>query len=264
LVKQSPIFACDIGAGAVRVQRIGESAAGRPVVFLHEALGSIAQWRGFPAALCARVARPGIVYERLGHGAADPLPGPRTLRYLHEEARNLLILLDRLGMAEADLVGHSDGGSIALLAGAAAPGRFGAIATIAAHVHVEDLTVAGIRAAVELYKTTDLRSRLARYHGAQTDALFAAWAETWLSAPFAGWNIEADLKPLVAPVLAAQGENDEYGTLDQLRRIGRAVGGSCETWEVPGAAHQPQFQAAEAMLARLAAFLAPQAPDLAR
>jgi len=262
LVKQSPIFACNIGRGAVRVQCLNEAASGRPVVFLHEALGSIALWRGFPAALCARIARPGIVYERLGHGESDPLPEPRAPRYLHDEAQTLLTLLDALGAAEADLVGHSDGGSIALLAGAAAPDRFGAIVTIAAHVYVEELTLAGIRAAVELYKTTDLRRRLERYHGEQTDALFAAWAETWLSAPFAGWNIEADLKPLVAPVLAVQGENDEYGTLDQLRRIGRAVGGSCETWEVPGAAHQPQFQAQEAMLARLAAFLAPQAPDL--
>jgi pimeloyl-ACP methyl ester carboxylesterase len=263
LVKQSPIFACDMGAGAVRVQRLNESAGGRPVVFLHEALGSIALWRGFPAALCARIARPGIVYERLGHGQSGPLPGPRALRYLHDEAKMLLTLLDLLGVAEADLVGHSDGGSIALLAGAAAPNRFGAIVTIAAHVHVEELTLAGIRAAVELYKTTDLCRRLARYHGEQTDALFAAWADTWLSAPFRAWNIEADLKPLVAPVLAVQGEDDEYGTLDQLRRIGRAVGGPCETWEVPGAAHQPQFQAAEAMLARLASFLAPQAPELA-
>ncbi|MCZ8310455.1 MAG: alpha/beta hydrolase [Magnetospirillum sp.] len=263
MVKQSSIFACDSGAGSVRVQRLNEAAAGRPVVFLHEALGSIALWRDFPAALCARIARPGIVYERLGHGQSDPLPGPRAPRYLHDEAQALLALLDRLDVAEADLVGHSDGGSIALLAGAAAPDRFGSIVTIAAHVYVEELTLAGIRAAVELYKTTDLRRRLSRYHGAQTDALFAAWAETWLSAPFAAWNIEADLKTLTAPVLAVQGENDEYGTLDQLRRIGRAVGGSCETWEVPGAAHQPQFQAAEAMLARLAAFLEPHAPDLA-
>jgi pimeloyl-ACP methyl ester carboxylesterase len=262
LVKQSPIFACDLGTGAVRVQRVNEAAAGHPVVFLHEALGSIALWRGFPQALCARLARPGLVYERHGHGQSDPASGPRQPRYLHDEAQNLLALMDRLGIAEADLVGHSDGGSIALLAGAAAPRRFGAIVTIAAHVYVEELTLAGIRAAVDAYASTDLRLRLARYHGAQTDALFAAWAQTWLSAPFADWNIEADLKPLVAPVLAVQGENDEYGTLDQLRRIGRAVGGPCETWEVPGAAHQPQFQAADAMLARLAAFLAADQPPL--
>lgn len=240
----------------MRVARIDAAKAGRPIVFLHEALGSIALWRGFPADLCARTGRPGVVYERVGHGQSDPLPAKREIGYLHQEAAALLELMDALEMPSADLVGHSDGGSIALLAGALAPGRFGAIVTMAAHVRVEAVTLAGIRAAAAAYRDTDLRQRLQRYHGANTDALFASWAETWLSAPFADWNIEADLKPLVARVLALQGENDEYGTLDQLARIGRAVGGPCETWEVPGAAHQPHLQASEAVLARVASFFA--------
>jgi pimeloyl-ACP methyl ester carboxylesterase len=242
--------------GDVQAVRLAEDAPGRPLIFLHEALGSIALWRDFPAALCARAGRPGLVYERLGHGRSDPLPGPREPGYLHDEARRLIALMDGLDIQAADLVGHSDGGSIALLAGALAPQRFGAIVTMAAHVRVEAVTIAGIRAAADAYRDTDLGQRLARYHGAQTDALFKAWADTWLSAPFADWNIEADLKPLSARVLALQGESDEYGTLDQLARIGRAVGGPVETWEVPGAAHQPHLQARDAVLERVAAFIA--------
>jgi pimeloyl-ACP methyl ester carboxylesterase len=240
----------------VQVAHVNADGVGRPIVFLHEALGSIALWRGFPADLCARTQRPGLVFERLGHGQSDPLKAKREFGYLHDEAAALLALMDRLEMPSADLVGHSDGGSIALLAGALSPRRFGAIVTMAAHVLVETVTLDGIRAAAAAYRDTDLRQRLMRYHGANTDTLFAAWADTWLSAPFADWNIESELKPVVARVLALQGENDEYGTLDQLARIGRAVGGPCETWAVPGAAHQPHLQASEAVLARVASFVA--------
>jgi len=256
LVKQSPSQALRLDQGTVRVAHLNAAARGRPIVFLHEALGSIALWRGFPADLCNLTQRPGLVYERIGHGQSDPLKAKRQIGYLQDEAAALLGLMDKLSMPSADLVGHSDGGSIALLAGAKAPQRFGAIVTMAAHVLVETATLDGIRAAASAYRDTDLRQRLARYHGTNTDALFAAWAETWLSAPFANWNIEADLKPVAARVLALQGENDEYGTLDQLARIGRAVGGACETWAVPGAAHQPHLQAREAVLARVASFLA--------
>jgi pimeloyl-ACP methyl ester carboxylesterase len=231
LVKQSPSQALRLDQGTVRVAHLNVAARGRPIVFLHEALGSIALWRGFPADLCNLTQRPGLVYERIGHGQSDPLQAKRQIDYLQDEAA-------------------------ALLAGAKAPQRFGAIVTMAAHVLVETATLDGIRAAASAYRDTDLRQRLARYHGTNTDALFAAWAETWLSAPFADWNIEADLKPVAARVLALQGENDEYGTLDQLARIGRAVGGACETWAVPGAAHQPHLQAREAVLARVASFLA--------
>ncbi len=254
MVKQSTPFSVPLGGRRLHAVRIDGPAA-PPLVFLHEGLGSIAQWRDFPAALCAAAARPGIVYERFGHGRSSPMAGPRTTGYLHEEAGTLIGLLDALSVPKADLVGHSDGGSIALLAGAREPARFGRLVTMAAHVLVEDVTLAGIRAAQLTYAGTDLRARLMRYHGEGTDALFRAWADTWLSAPFRGWNIEGELKLLTSPVLAIQGEGDEYGTLDQLARIKKAVGGPCVTWAVPKAAHHPHLQARAEVLDRLAAFL---------
>lgn len=243
--------------GRVAFRRIWPGdAAGTPIVFLHEGLGSIAQWRDFPDALCAATKRPGFVYERFGHGASDPIREKRRSDYLHREARLLGEVLDAAGVASADLLGHSDGGSIALLAGALDPTRYARIATMAAHVFVEPVTRKGIEAAVDAWRTTDLETRLAKYHGAGAKPLFFAWADIWLSAPFAFWNIETDIRPIGARLLALQGADDEYGSPDQLARIARAVTGPCETWLVPGCAHQPQFQARETVLAKLASFFA--------
>lgn len=253
MVKQSTPFVVPVDGRKIVAVRI-EGPQAPPLVFLHEGLGSIAQWRDFPAALCAAAARPGLVYERFGHGRSSPMAGPRTPAYLHEEAATLLAVLDALQIQRADLVGHSDGGSIALLAAARYPARVGRLATMAAHVFVEEVTLAGIRAAQLTYAGTDMRERLARYHGEGTDALFRAWAETWLSPAFRTWNIERDLRTLDAPVMAMQGEADEYGTLDQLARIKAAVHGPCATWAVPKAAHHPHLQARAEVLDRLAAF----------
>jgi pimeloyl-ACP methyl ester carboxylesterase len=247
----------DIPGGRLAFRRIWpEAARGTPLVFLHEGLGSIAQWRDFPDALCAASRRPGLVYERFGHGASDPIRAKRRSDYLHAEARALGEVLDAAGIGRCDLLGHSDGGSIALLAGAFDPTRFSRIATMAAHVFVEPVTRQGIEAAVAAWQTTDLPAKLARYHGAGTEALFFAWADIWLSGPFAFWNIEADIAPVAARVLALQGEKDEYGSPDQLARIARSVSGPCETWLVPDAAHQPHAQTRDLVLARLATFFA--------
>lgn len=245
----------DLPDGPIAFRRIWpDGARGTPLVFLHEGLGSIAQWRDFPDALCAAARRPGFVYERHGHGASAPIREKRRTDYLHREARTMAMALDAAGIGECDLLGHSDGGSIALLAGAFAPHRHARIATMAAHVFVEKVTREGIEAAVEAWRATDLEARLARYHGAGARALFFAWADIWLSGPFAFWNIEGELAPLTARVLALQGAKDEYGSPDQLARIARSVSGPCEIWLVPDAAHQPHLQARDAVLARLAGF----------
>lgn len=229
---------------------------GPPLVFVHEGLGSIALWKDFPAALCERLRRPGIVYDRWGHGRSEPLDRPRDARYLHDEALTFLpAVLDALEIPRAVLVGHSDGGTIALLFAAAHPERTAAIVTEAAHVFVEDITLAGIRAAVEAYARTDLRQRLARYHGDKTDALFHAWHEIWLSPTFAPWNIESELPRITCPALVLQGVEDEYGTAGQVDAIARGVAGPVETALLPGCAHVPHHQARDATLGLMADFV---------
>lgn len=235
--------------------RGGPDTPDAPVlVFLHEALGCDSMWKGVPLALSVAMGLPFLTYDRPGHGLSGPLRGPRDERYLEVEAYEVLPqLLDACGVTDAVLVGHSDGGTIALMY--ASRHRVRAVVTEAAHVFVEEITLAGIRAAVEAWKTTDLRDRLARHHGDKTEALFDAWAETWLSERFRPWNIEPCLPGVEAPVLVVQGEDDEYGTARQVEAIAGGVSGPSRPLLIPGCRHIPHHQAAEQVLPAIAEFV---------
>lgn len=196
------------------------------LVFLHEGLGSLAMWKDFPARLAAATGCRALVYSRYGYGKSDRLQLAREVDYMHAEALTALpeVLL-RLDIHNPVLIGHSDGASIALIhAGAAAwpvwPVR--ALVLLAPHVFVEDLTVASIAAAKDAYRTTDLPSKLGRYHD-DVDNTFWGWNDIWLDPEFRHWNIEALLPRIACPVLAIQGQNDEYGTMAQLDRIARHI-----------------------------------------
>ena len=218
------------------------------LVFLHHALGGIAQWRGFPKRLCAALGRPGLVFERAGSGRSDPLPGPRGSDYLHRQADAVLPpVLAHTGWERPLLVGHSDGGSIALLYAAQRQGHVAGVVSIAAHVHVDRRTLAGIRSTIEAYQSPDsrLRSGLERHHGDKTDTLFRAWADTWLAEDFAGWDIRAVLSTVADPVLVIQGEDDPFAEPGQVKAIEAGVSGPVEGHLLPGVGHDPHLEASE-------------------
>jgi len=180
-------------------------------------------WRDFPGRVAHAANCDAVVYSRYGYGRSDALAAERTPRYMHDEALTALPeLLDVLALDRPILVGHSDGGSIALIFAGSGLRPVAAVVTLAAHVLVEDVSVASIAAAKTAYETTDLRARLARYH-ADVDSAFRGWNRIWLAPEFRAWNIEECLPRIACPVLAIQGEDDEYGTMEQLRRIGGEV-----------------------------------------
>lgn len=195
------------------------------VVFLHEALGSIGQWKGFPRQLCSSLRLNGLIYEREGYGSSSPLRKKRDKHYLHEYAwEELPELLEALLPKEKQvvLVGHSDGASIALLYAARYPQKVKAVVSMAAHVIVEDVTLKGIVPAVKAYKEGKLNG-LRKFHGEKTEELFYAWADTWNLPGFLEWNICKDIETISCPVLALQGVNDQYGTERQLHLIADSV-----------------------------------------
>lgn len=244
----------------LHVERIepGGSAGGPTLVFLHEGLGSISQWKDFPAQLCALTGLPGLVYERWGFGHSEALDQPRTPRYLYHEALDSLPEVLERGQISSKpiLIGHSDGGSIALLFAASYPDRPLGIITEAAHVFVEEITLRGIRNAVHLYETTDLPQRLARHHGDKTESIFRGWSDIWLSSAFRDWNIEAELTKINCPTLIIQGEDDEYGTPAQVETIAKQVPGPVKTLLIPNCAHVPHHQAPDRVLAEMGRFIA--------
>lgn len=217
-----------------------EGEAGRPVlVFLHEGLGCTAMWKGFPRALCESVGCPGLLYDRRGFGQSPAAMGARTVHYLHESALSELpaVLAATVSGRDYWLIGHSDGGSIALIHGAERPAGLRGIVTEAAHVFVESVTLDGVRAATDAFEEGKLKG-LAKYHGAKTNAVFEDWSRTWLSPWFQSWNIEYLLPSVTVPVLAIQGSADQYGTKAQVEAIAkRVVSGVAAI--VEGCGHSP-------------------------
>jgi pimeloyl-ACP methyl ester carboxylesterase len=220
-------------------------------VLLHEGLGAVGLWRGFPEALQAATGRRLIAFSRFGHGRSEPPPRPRTPAFFHEEALEVLpAVLAQLGAQHPILVGHSDGASIALIHAGRHP--VAGIALLAPHVIVEDVTVEAIRETRRQYQDGDLRARMARHHD-DVDAAFWGWCDVWLDPGFRAWSLEADAERVGCPVLLVQGADDPYGTLDQLDRIEARVRGPVERLVVPGG-HSPHLEAPAEVVAAIAAF----------
>lgn len=226
------------------------------LLFLHEGLGSIDMWQDFPLLVAEASGCDGLIYDRWGHGKSDPLDVKRTLRYVHDEAlESLPEVLKHFNVDNCILIGHSDGGSIALIFAAEHPEMARGIITEAAHVFVEEITLEGIRKAIEIYKNTDLNQNLARYHGGNTEKIFKAWSETWLSAEFKKWNTEDHLPKIKCPVLVIQGEDDQYGTKVQVEAITRQVSGPSRSLLIPNCAHIPHKEARDQVAREMIEFI---------
>jgi pimeloyl-ACP methyl ester carboxylesterase len=234
----------------------GES--NRPwLVFLHEGLGSVAQWGDFPLRLCQRTRCPGLVYDRLGHGRSSALVQPRTSRYLHEYALDELpqVLAGLIPGQQFLLIGHSDGGSISLIFGAEKPANLLGIITAAAHVMVEQVTVDGVAQAVAAWGQGKLKKGLARCHGDKSEMLFRAWAQTWTSPRFRSWSIEDLLPAIAAPLLVLQGRDDQYGTPAQVERIATRSGGPATPLFLESCGHSPHLDQSAQTLELMAGFI---------
>lgn len=225
-----------------------------PLVLLHEGLGSVSMWREFPAALATRTGSRVMAYSRFGHGQSEPPAQPHTIDFMHEEAALLPRILDEAGIEQASLFGHSDGGSIALIAAALSPARVASLVLEAPHVFVEDISTASIERTTANYQTGDLRSRLVRHHD-NVDVAFRGWSDVWLDPAFRAWNLESLLPRITCPTLVIQGEQDEYGTLRQVDAIGRQVGGPVETVVLQRCGHAPHRDQPEAVLAAVSRFV---------
>ena len=246
-------------AEAGRAGRVGAPALPL-VVFLHEGLGSLAMWKDFPQQLFAAAHCRGLVISRPGYGQSTPLPaGTRwNSDFLERQALEVLpAALAALGVdASAQplwLLGHSDGASIALIYAAAFPAKVAGLVVLAPHCFVEDQTVASIAALQAPHVKAALLARLARYHRAP-EAVFDAWSRIWLEGAFRSWTIADRMPRIGCPVLAVQGLDDEYGSLEQIRSIARAVSGT-RLLELAACGHSPHRDQPQALIAAFGSFL---------
>ena len=268
----------EIYGHTLEVERIPGAGNRATVVMLHEGLGSVSMWRDFPKRLAAHTAHAVVVYSRLGYGKSDPLPdridagtdtgtsalGPRrNLRqpdFMHREAFEVLpALLAALDIERPVLFGHSDGGSIALLYASQHPVT-GVIA-MAPHVRVEDVSIKSIEEARVAWVSTDLKQKLGKHHD-DVEGAFRGWNDVWLHPDFRVWNIEAELPLIKAPILAIQGEQDQYGTLYQIEEIQRR-NARTRLFKIPDCKHSPHRDQPDVVMGAVQSFLA-TLPELKR
>lgn len=225
------------------------------LVFLHEGLGSAQLWRGFPAALGRATGCAVLVYSRYGNGGSEPLHEARPVSYMHDEALVVLPeLLAAYGVVAPIFVGHSDGASIALIYAGAHPDAVRAAIVLAPHLFVEDLSVRSIAAIKQVYESSNLRARLARYHR-DADRTFYGWNRIWLDPAFCSWNIREFTRRITAPVLAIAGENDEYGTLVQLEALREDAQGLFDCLTLARCGHAPHQDRTGIVTAASGAFI---------
>lgn len=218
-----------------------------PIIMLHEGLGSVAMWRGFPQKLANAMQTEVFVYSRFGYGESDPAELPRNVDYMHREAQQVLpAFINALSIDKPVLLGHSDGGSISLIAAGARDIELSGVIVMASHIFVEDLTIRSIAEAKVAWQTTDLSKRLGRYHQNVENA-FRGWNDIWLNPDFLTWNIQECLSNIDCPLLAIQGEDDQYGTMAQMDGIESAVQGS-QLVRLKDCAHSPHKDQPDAVL----------------
>ena len=231
---------------------------GRTLVLLHEGLGCIAMWRDFPKRVADDTGARVLVYSRQGYGGSAPIPLPRPLTYMHDEGQRVLpALLERLGIEDAVLVGHSDGASIALVYAGSGLSRLRTrgLVLLAPHVFCEEVSVTSIREARAAFADGSLRAKLARYHGDNTDCAFWGWNDAWLDPAFRQWNLEGFLPNVHIPVLVIQGADDRYGTLAQVDAIERGLAGSFQRVVLEACGHDPAREASEPTRRAIADFV---------
>ncbi len=246
----------EVAGRRIEVARLPPAVPNSPtLVFLHEGLGCTALWRDFPAELAAATGCGALVYSRFGYGRSAPCELPRPVSYMHDEAREVLpALLEAAAVERCVLIGHSDGGSIALIyAGGTTAAPLRGVITEAAHLFVEEISIRSIEAARRSYEQGALRRRLAKFHGANTECAFRGWNGAWLDPEFRDWNIEPFLPKIRVPVLAIQGADDDYGTTAQLDRIARLAG--AETELLADCGHAPHRDQRAATLQAMAEFI---------
>jgi pimeloyl-ACP methyl ester carboxylesterase len=252
----SPTGVLTIGVADLEYRMLGPQPSEAPtIVMLHEGLGSAALWGDFPEKLQAATSAGVFVYSRAGYGASSPVKLPRPLDYMHVEALQVLPkLLETIGFRRGLLLGHSDGASIAAIyAGGIQDHRVRAVAMIAPHFIVEDVSVASIAEIRTAYETTDLKAKLARWHS-DVDNAFHGWNGAWLDPRFRDWDITDYLAYIRVPVAIIQGAADQYGTMRQIEVAQEECYCPVDVTLLPGVGHAPHREAPAATLQALSDF----------
>ncbi len=225
------------------------------IIMLHEGLGCVSLWRDIPRAIADKTSLGVFVYSRAGYGQSDLADLPRPLDYMTREAHDVLpVLLDEMGLVRGILLGHSDGATIAAIyAGSVADSRIRGLILMAPHFFAEEFSLIEIARAKEVFESSDLKTRMAKFHR-DPENTFRGWNDAWLHPDFRQWNVAVVIDHFRVPVLAIQGEDDQYGTLAQIREIEDRIYSPLETAILPDCRHAPHLDQRDLTLAAIVDF----------
>ncbi len=232
--------------------------SGSPVlIFLHEGLGSVGQWKDFPERLVEATGFSALIYDRLGYGKSDPLTEKRGIDYIHKEELLLQQLIEALKLDSYFVIGHSEGGSLGLIHASRHPRGLRKIVTLSANSFNEPKITPSIEEVIKIYETPEskLKNALSKYHGEKTDEVFYAWSKTWTAPFFQSWNILEELTKIEVPVLSFHGKNDQYTSLRQIENIKRKVAAPKEICILDDCGHHPHFDHQEKVVKKITDFL---------
>ncbi len=244
----------------IEYQWINKGASSAPLmIFLHEGLGSLSLWRNFPARLCEAAGVQGLLFSRYGYGHSSTRPAEEQWGgdFMQVQALELIpAFLEAVGVPDEQerwLFGHSDGGSIALIMAAHDPARYAGVIVVAPHTSIEPETAQGVATARQAFVEGRSRAALDRYHD-DAHAVVTGWANSWLAPAGLAWTIEPTLASITCPVLAIQGEQDAFGTVEQVRVIQRHAP-QTRLLELPECGHVPHFEDPEAVIGASVSFI---------
>jgi len=237
---------------------INPDLKGPVLLFLHHGLGSIKQWKNFPDLLCNSLNLSGLIYDRQGHGQSPELTTKRDETYLEQYALDELPrFLKSINIQRPlILIGHSDGGTIALIFASKFPNLVQGVITEAAHIYVEQITGSGIKKVIETFETkTEMYLALEHFHGSKVNETFYAWADTWILKNRKNWNVSSYLNDVQPPLLALQGEDDEFATEQHLKDIVSLSKGNTEFKLIKKCRHAPHEDQEEEVLDLMSNFI---------
>ncbi|MBE0650209.1 MAG: alpha/beta hydrolase [Bacteroidales bacterium] len=241
-----------------KIHREKKINAGSPViVFLHEGLGSVEQWKDFPEKLVSATGLDAVVYDRLGYGKSGPLTEKRGIDYIHKEEKFLHNLIEALNLNSYFVVGHSEGGSLGLIHASNHPKDLLKVVTLSANSFNEPKIAPSIEEVIKTYEApqSKLKIALTKYHGEKTDDVFYAWSKTWTAPFFHSWNILDELTKIEVPVQSFHGKNDQYTSLQQIENIKRLVTAPKEIIILDDCSHHPHFDHQDVVVKNITDFL---------
>lgn len=231
---------------------------GPAVVLLHHGLGTVRSWKEQIRVL-ARAGYRVVAYDRWGHGKSAPRDH-WSMPHFKEDLADLQAVLVELDLNKAALIGHSDGGKIAMLYAINNPEWVTSLVIVSTHIYIEPKMASGIKTVRnDFEQDRSFQRKMYRVHGEKSEAVFWGWYNGWSEPDIRDWDMRPGINQISCPTLVVQGTEDEHATPQHAQDIAAAIP-QAELWLMPGAGHMLPQDFSEEFNRRVLKFLGTSIP----